>query len=102
MYIYAVINIFLNPFLPLSEKLSKNSCSFEPISSFLTATVCCDSLVLINAFFGLEFLVLRLFFLMFSYIHLYQFSMVFSVSVVITIFILFYGILSSVSYIFTP
>ena len=52
MYVYAVVNIFLDPLLLLSEKLSKNPCSFEPISSFLTATFFGMVLVLtqINAF----------------------------------------------------
>ena len=73
MYIYPVVNIFLNPFLPLSEKLSKNPCNFEPISSFLTATVFCYGFGFNpnKCIFGLEFLVLRLFFFIFSYIHLF-------------------------------
>ena len=60
IYTYAIVNIFLNPFLPLSEKLSKNPCSFEPISSFLAASFFCYGFGFNSkkCNFGLEFLVL--------------------------------------------
>ena len=68
MYIFAVVHIFLNLFLPLSEKPFKNPCSFEPISTFLAATVFCYGFGINpnKCIFGLKFLALRLFFFIFS------------------------------------